>query len=147
VAGRRFEEELCCRRRRDSLPAKTLAKLEMCPVFGCGREVANMAKHHKRNHEVKTWGYECECGYQASLLDHTLFLRHRREKHDDDAELSKADLTDKYKIAVPDGYTDMLRCQHCNWRSFTQPQMDAHDCKPDPEHLKKQKDVQLEKWS
>ena len=99
-----------------------------------------MPKHYKRNHEMKYWGFECECGFQTSQLDHSLFMRHRREDHDAPDTLTKQDIIASHRREVPDGYADMLRCQLCNFRAFTQPDMDKHDCKPDPERMKRRQE-------
>jgi hypothetical protein len=126
---------MCCREfaaeRRQYLPEKTIEKLEKCPVEGCDAEIVHVEKHMKRKHEIKYWGYECECGYQATLMDYGIFVRHRRVKHAH-RSMCKEKLG-PYRKHVTGGYYDTLRCHNCPFRGFTQDDMDKHTCEPDPQ--------------
>ena len=88
---------------------------------------SNMARHHTRCHERKSWGFRCDlCAHAESRLDMGLFRKHLQCCHR--ITMTNNDIENTYIFHVDDGYVSLLVCHmpECYYKCMLPKDMEGH---------------------
>ena len=91
--------------------------LKLCTA--CGSSVTNLARHKKRVHSKKSWGYLCPCGHFENHFNQVR-MRNHIKKH--------TDVTLESCIKHID-YVELTQCPKCDFQCLSQVELSNHDAK------------------